>query len=84
MDGLLVLGVDGVLHGVAGDAELEGTGLLEAVMQADAAGQGDPDAGQHQRQYRPAAAGGAQEMPQFFHHALSHRFFDGGHDREAL
>ena len=73
-----------LLHGMAGDAELEGTGLLEAVVQADAAGQGDPDARQHQRQYRPAAAGGAQEMPQFFHHVLSHRFFDGGHDREAL
>ena len=84
VNGLLVLGVDGVLHGMAGDAELEGTGLLEAVVQADAAGQGDPDARQHQRQYRPAAAGCAQEMPQFFHNGLSHHFFDGGHDREAL
>ncbi|MNE03464.1 hypothetical protein D3C80_959670 [compost metagenome] len=71
VDGLLVLRIDGVLHGVAGDAELEAAGLLEAVMQADGTGQGDPDAGQKQRQHRPAAAGCAQEVPQFFHSCLS-------------
>ncbi|MNH11772.1 hypothetical protein D3C79_712960 [compost metagenome] len=84
VDGLLVLRIDGVFHGVAGDAEFEAAGFLKAIVQADGAREGDADAHQKQRQYRPATAGGAQEVPQFFHHALSHHFFDGSHDREAL
>ena len=37
VDGLLVLRIDGVFHGVAGDTEFEAAGFLKAVVQADGA-----------------------------------------------